>query len=156
MADKSESKLDELIKRVEHLAGEVADLKKKPPAPDVVLSELAALSPCGFVPTGALPIGPWSLWWLMLTLGAPLGGLGGNVVVPGTLRIAAARAAAVARALEHAAKVREALSKAPSGATDKHEFMQQVFREILSQTPAERKVMAEFMRSFWQGNAQSK
>jgi hypothetical protein len=88
----------------------------------------------------------------MLTLGAPLGGLSGNVVVPGTLRIAAA----VVRALEHAAKVREALSKAPSGATGKHEFTLQLFKEILSQTPAERKVMAEFIRSFWQGNAQSK
>jgi hypothetical protein len=30
MAEKSESKLDELIKRVEYLAEQVADLKKKP------------------------------------------------------------------------------------------------------------------------------
>jgi hypothetical protein len=38
----------------------------------------------------------------------------------------------------------------------KYGLMQQMFKEILSQKPAERKVMAEFMRSFGQANPQSK
>ena len=162
MADRSDGKLDELSGQIKTLTENVAALSKdvgelkkkvdgdKRSAPD--LSDLAALLPL----LAMMPTGPWSRWWLLTMLGGPMAGCGTPALMPAALRIAAARAVLISRSLEHAAKVTDALSKGPSEAAGRQDFMEQLFQGILSRPPADRKIVAEFMRSFWQANPQSK
>jgi len=142
-ADNINEKLDNLTSLVTKLSTEVGDLKKKvdgDPAKasdkgadkesGASLGDLAALL-CGMMPMG----------------------FGSSLLFPLGLRMGAARALALGRALEHAAKVSSQLTKARDGGGGTPDFMQQFFKAILAQTPDERRVLAEFMRSYWQAAA---
>ncbi len=148
-ADNINEKLDNLTNLLTKLNVEVGELKKKvdgDPAKasdkgsdkgadkesGASLGDLAALFPmCGMMPMG---------------FGSPF-------LFPLGLRMGAARALALGRALEHAAKVSSQLTKARDGGGGTPDFMQQFFKAILAQTPDERRVLAEFMRSYWQAAA---
>ena len=148
-ADNINEKLDNLTSLVTKLSTEVGDLKKKVDGDTAKASDkgsekgsdkdaeadfadMAALLPfCGMMPLG----------------------FGSSLLFPLGLRMGAARALALGRALERAAKVSSQLTKARDGSAGTPDFMQQFFKAILAQTPDERRILAEFMRSYWQGAA---
>lgn len=134
MADTDVS-LKDLCEQLKSLSADVKELKKKADGDkgsdkDSDLSELAALLPL----FGLLPLS-----------------FGATFLFPLSLRLGAARALALGRALEHAAKVTSHGGKEHGGSAGASEVMQQLFK--LKLTNDDQRKLLEALAIYWKAKA---
>ena len=135
METKDTDVLKNLSEQLNKLTTAVEDLKKKVDGDkgsdkDGDLSDLAALLPL----FGLLPLG-----------------FGASFLFPLSLRLGAARALALGRALEHAAKVTSHLGKEHGGSAGVSEAMQQLFK--LKLPSEDQRKLLEALAILWKAKA---
>jgi hypothetical protein len=139
MAPDEKAALAAVMEEIKKLSTQVEDLKAKVEGEKKGSDKEAKASDSDLAYAAAL------LPLYGMTFASPL-------FLPFGLRLAAARALVLHRALARAAKVTGELVKAGDGTGQKPDVVDQLFEGILSRSTADREAVAKFVRSVWRGS----